>query len=57
VVTERLKDLLARFPTAGRQVHDANIVATMLAYGVDRLLTGNVADLVRFSGVIDLEPL
>ena len=28
----------------GRQIHDANIVATMLAYGELRLLTFNVAD-------------
>ncbi|MCY7391772.1 MAG: VapC toxin family PIN domain ribonuclease, partial [Leptolyngbyaceae cyanobacterium CAN_BIN12] len=28
-VTTQLLNLLQRFPTAGRQVHDANIVATM----------------------------
>lgn len=56
-VTDRLAELLARFPTAGRQVHDANIVATMLVNGVGRLLTANTADFARFSPVIDLEPL
>lgn len=39
---------------AGRQVHDANIVATMLAYGAKRLLTFNQGDFRRFAGVIDL---
>ena len=33
---------------SGKQVHDANIVATMLAHGVGRLLTFNVADFQRF---------
>jgi predicted nucleic acid-binding protein len=56
-VTKALLDLLTRFPTAGRQVHDANIVSTMLAHGIDRLLTFNTADFERFSGVIRLEPV
>ncbi len=56
-VTTHLLDLLAQHPTAGRQVHDANIVATMLAYGVDQILTHNVADFKRFSGRITVLPL
>lgn len=55
-VTAELLNLLVRYPTAGRQVHDANIVATMLVHGVSRLLTFNAADFRRFSGLIDLEP-
>ncbi|HVH77399.1 MAG TPA: PIN domain-containing protein [Stellaceae bacterium] len=39
---------------AGRQVHDANIVATMPAHGERRLLTFNDADFRRFSGRIDV---
>ncbi|MBV9749171.1 MAG: PIN domain-containing protein [Acetobacteraceae bacterium] len=38
---------------AGKQVHDANLVATMLAYGVAPLLTFNVADFQRFSPVVE----
>jgi predicted nucleic acid-binding protein len=56
-VTKILLDLPARFPTAGRQVHDANIVATMLAHRINRLLTFNTADFKRFSGLIRLEPV
>jgi predicted nucleic acid-binding protein len=56
-VTENLLDLLTRFPTGGRQVHDANIVATMLRYGVTDLLTHNVKDFVRFASVINILPL
>jgi hypothetical protein len=41
---------------AGRQVHDVNIVATMLEHGIYRLLTFNAADFKRFVGIIELEP-
>ena len=38
----------------GRQIHDANIVATMLARGEHRLLTFNVADFRRYGDRIEL---
>jgi predicted nucleic acid-binding protein len=56
-VTERLLDLIQQFPTGGKQIHDANIVATMLAYGIPTLLTNNTDDFVRFAGIITVLPL
>lgn len=56
-VFDRLLGLLARVPVAGKQVHDANLVATMLAYGITRLLTFNEADFRRFGALISLEPV
>jgi predicted nucleic acid-binding protein len=53
-VTTQLLALLRKFPTGGKQIHDANIVATMLAYGIDTLLTLNIADLKRFEPTIKL---
>ena len=38
-VRDKLLELLQQYPTQGKQVHDANIVATMLAYEIDTLLT------------------
>ena len=38
-VTELLVELCREVPAGGRQIHDANIVATMLARGERRLLT------------------
>jgi len=35
-------------------VHDANIVATMLTYGIDTLLTLNIDDFKRFADKIML---
>jgi predicted nucleic acid-binding protein len=56
-VLDRLLDLLAVQRGGGRQVHDANIVATMLEHGIRRLLTFNTADFRRFAPIIDIEPL
>lgn len=56
-ITENLLDLLAEIPIGGKQIHDANIVATMQAYGIERLLTHNTADFARFSEHITLLPL
>ena len=54
VVTQQLFLLLDQLPTGGKQVHDANIVATMLAYGIPRLVTYNLEDFRRFSGLVDV---
>lgn len=56
-VTAQLVALLQAFPTGGKQVHDANIVATMLAYRIDTLLTANVEDMKRFEDRITIIPL
>ena len=53
-VFSELCRLLASTPVGGKQVHDANIVATMLAYGVTRLLTSNNADFRRFGSLIEV---
>ncbi len=54
VVTDRLVALCREVSVGGRQIHDANIVATMLAYGECRLLTFNTADFRRFGQRIEL---
>ncbi len=56
-VTMHLLDLLNQIPMGGKQVHDANIVATMIAHGLKRLLTHHVADFRRFSAWIDVIPM
>jgi predicted nucleic acid-binding protein len=46
------KELLAladELPIGGRQIHDANLVATMLAYGIPELLTNNPGHFQRFT--------
>lgn len=56
-VTFHLLNLLGAITCAGKQIHDANIVATMLAHSIPKLLTHNVADFKRFAGHITIVPL
>lgn len=53
-VTARLLELCRSVAVAGRQVHDANIVATILAHGEARLLTVNESDFRRFVPTIEV---
>jgi len=54
-VTEQLIKLIENFKIGGKQVHDSNIVATMLAYDIPCLLTHNIKDFRRFENVIEIE--
>lgn len=51
-VTHLLAELCREVPVAGRQVHDANIVATMLAHAEQRLLTFDQGDFRRYGSRI-----
>lgn len=53
-VFDCLMRLLEEVPTGGKQIHDANIVATMQAHGIRRLLTFNTADFARFAHLLTL---
>jgi predicted nucleic acid-binding protein len=57
LVSEKLGELVQRFAVKGRQVHDANIAATMLIHGLQYLLTHNGGDFTRFSPLIIVHPL
>lgn len=50
-VAARLLSLLRGDDSIGKQVHDANIVATMLAHGISQLLTDNVRHFARFQAI------
>jgi predicted nucleic acid-binding protein len=54
LVWDQLMDLSRLYSFGGRQVHDANVVATMLAHGERRLLTFNEADFRRFTPLIEV---
>ena len=56
-VTALLLDLLRSRTVQGKQIHDANIVATMRRYGIPSLLTHNTADFMRYVPDINLLPL
>ena len=48
---ERLLVLARRYSVRGKAVHDANIVATMQAHGVERLATYNEGDFARYTEI------
>ena len=56
-VTQELLQLLTQVTVGGKQVHDANIVATMLVYRIPRLLTNNAGDFTRFRNRVIVLPL
>jgi len=53
-VAARLLGLLADVDCRGRQVHDANVVATMLVHGIGTVVTMNLAGFARFQGHVSL---
>lgn len=57
LVTSNLLGLLSTYSFGGKQVHDANIVATMQVQGIRQILTNNVADFSRFGSLITVIPL
>jgi predicted nucleic acid-binding protein len=57
MVSQTLVELMAERSIVGKQVHDANIVATMIAYDIPALLTRNTKDFARFKDKINVEAL
>lgn len=49
-VSDQLLELLSTIECTGKQVHDANVVATMLVHGISTIVTMNVDDFTRFGG-------
>jgi predicted nucleic acid-binding protein len=56
-VTSQLLSILGHFNVGGKQIHDANIVATMQVNGIGSLLTHNVSDFSRFSSLVQVLPI
>jgi predicted nucleic acid-binding protein len=53
-VADRLLTLLDDTACGGKQVHDANIVATMLVHGIDAIITINLDDFMKFGRYVRL---
>jgi predicted nucleic acid-binding protein len=50
------ESLVIKYQVMGKQVHDARLVAAMLAHNITHLLTFNIDDFKRFSEIIVVEP-
>ncbi len=54
-VAAELFTLIRSGLAVGKSVHDANVVATCLAYGIPRILTHNRTDFQRFAHLVKIE--
>jgi predicted nucleic acid-binding protein len=52
----RWKSLVTHYNVAGKQVHDARLVAVMMAYRIKRILTLNAVDFARFEQIEAITP-
>lgn len=48
------RDLLVAYGVMGVQVHDAGLVAIMLAHGITHILTLNGSDFTRYAGIVPI---
>ena len=55
-VHERWRSLLVDHEIKGVQVHDARLAASMYVHGVEQLLTINIRDFRRFTGLRAVHP-
>jgi len=53
-VADRLLTLLDDIACGGKQIHDANVVATVLVHGIETIVTINVVDFTRFERQVRL---
>lgn len=48
--------LVANYRVSGKNCHDARLVAAMQVHGLDKILTFNVQDFIRYAGITALDP-
>lgn len=53
-VADRLLALVEDIACGGKQIHDANVVATMLVHGIGTIVTINTGDFTRFGRHVSL---
>ncbi len=57
ISTDILYEIVNKYKVRGKQIHDANIVASMLANDIKFLFTHNVKDFDRYKELISIIPL
>lgn len=56
-VNQRLLEIGGTTEIVGKQIHDANLVATMLVHGLDTLATDNLQHFARYRDLVTVLPL
>ena len=55
-MADRWQAVADKHSVAGKQAHDARIVAIMNAHGISRILTLNTSDFARYDGIMPITP-
>ena len=55
-VHQEWEQLVTRNGVSGKKAHDARLVASMVAHGLDTILTFNIDDFRRYAGINALHP-
>jgi len=55
-IYEEWERVVVKYQVAGKNAHDARIVAAMNLHGVNQVLTFNVDDFARFQGILVIHP-
>ena len=55
-IHDEWRRLVVSSAVSGKQVHDARLVASMLAHGITHILTFNLADFRRYPGITVVDP-
>lgn len=55
-VYENWREIVVNDSVSGVQVHDAKIAAAVKAHGIENLLTFNIKDFKRYTGITAVEP-
>lgn len=55
-IFERWHELVARHQVIGKGAHDTRLVAAMERHGINQILTFNLVDFSRYSGITTLDP-
>jgi predicted nucleic acid-binding protein len=50
------RKIVVQYRVAGVKVHDARLVAAMHAHGIADILTFNISDFARFTGITPIDP-
>jgi hypothetical protein len=55
-VSQEWKSLVRHYGVLGKKSHDARLVASMRVHRIAHVLTHNVADFQRYSGIVVMHP-
>ncbi|MGK7933376.1 MAG: type II toxin-antitoxin system VapC family toxin [Microcystaceae cyanobacterium] len=56
-IYQQWEKLIKKYKVMGKQAHDARLVAAMITHQIEKILTFNTEDFLRYSEIIPVNPL